>query len=231
MSLTGLLLAPGRGEAQYLRYSYPTYNYDLKYDWDNQRYGGFGVGFSPYDPILQSRLNYGLWASRYNLNNAMAAEAYEAANAYNQQAIAAARANAEPRQTPLPPRYDIDTRAPSTGDAPAAPLPGNALLSDDGQVIWPPEAPRDTDAILTRLRQAAEQAVQAAVQEYQANGRASARAVADAKRKLYAYGRPVLTRLKRTNNAAAYALLTFFQNLELTLDRMGAGQPPGAGQR
>src|SRR5579872_4795698 len=68
-----------------LPYSYNPGPYDLDYDWDNQRYASFGVGFSPFDPILRSRLNYSLRASRYNLNNAIAAQAYEAANAFNQR--------------------------------------------------------------------------------------------------------------------------------------------------
>jgi hypothetical protein len=74
----------------------------------------------------------------------------------------------------------------------------------------------------------AERAVRSAVQEFQSNGRASVATVADAKRRLYEYGRPALVTLQRANSTAAYALLTFFQNLEQTLDRMAA--PPAQNQ-
>jgi hypothetical protein len=159
--------------------------------------------------------------ARTQMYGAISEQASAAANLYNQQAIAQAMQNAR-QQRAVPPRYDVRKRVPklaSDSDAEAPkPLPRNQVLRDDGQVLWPSSAP--SGGKLGRSRSAAEAAIRVAVKEFEAHGKATIQSVAEAKSLLFAYGKPVLDQLGRTNRTEAAKLLTFFQSLERALDSL-----------
>src|SRR5438067_368722 len=97
----GLLLsAGGVGHAQqYPNQPTPNYQYGsidpfgINYNYDYMRYGPPGVGVSPWNPIVQAQLNLGMRTARYNMFNAWSANMNQAANLYNQQAMAQAIEN------------------------------------------------------------------------------------------------------------------------------------------
>jgi hypothetical protein len=219
---------PARVDAQQLLYdqtpSYSNaqgYGDGLNYNADYLRYGLPGVGVSPWDPIVQAQLNLGLKTARYNMLNAWTADDYQAANLYNQQAIAQSLRNARQEQV-LQPRYDVRRRLPHSVSPPAprppAELPRDEYVSTDGTVRWPDGLP--TDPAFQAPKAAAEAAIRVAVKEFEADGKASVQSVAEAKSQLFAYGQPVIRQVNRTNHQSAKDLLAFFRNLEQTLDRL-----------
>jgi hypothetical protein len=219
-----LTLAPA-ASAQYSPLPYSNYNWNdysgmMNYNYDYSRFGLPGVGVSPWDPILQAQLNLGLKQARYNMYTAWANQAAGVANLYNQQAIAQAQQNAQNDQT-MQPRYDMRNRllrpAPPAQPVPK-PLPRNKVLKVNGDIIWP--SPPPSSDTLDKNRFAAEAAVRVAVKEFEANGKASVQSVAEAKSQLFAYGKPVLEQLARSNRAEAQNLLTFFISLEHVLDEL-----------
>jgi hypothetical protein len=151
---------------------------------------------------------------------AWANQAAGIANLYNQQAIAQAMQNARAEQA-MQPRYDVRNRVPRPAqpatELPKA-LPRNKVLKSNGDVIWP-SAPPSSDT-LDKNRFAAEAAIRVAVKEYDANGKASIQSVGEAKSQLFAYGKPALEQLARTNRGEAEKLLTFFISLEHVLDKL-----------
>jgi hypothetical protein len=179
------------------------------------------VGVSPWNPIVQAQLNLGMRTARYNLYNAWSTDMYQAANLYNQQAMAQAIENQRQMQA-MQPRYDVRSQAPRT--VPSSdrqnrePLPRNQVVSPDGKVLWPGRAPNDGD--LAKARSAAEAAIRVAVKEFETAGKASVQSVVAAKELLYAYGRPALQKLAAENDAAAQNLFKFLANLEQLLDSL-----------
>jgi hypothetical protein len=225
----GLILIAG-GVAQAQQYPYqstPNYQYGagdpygMNYNYDYMRYGPPGVGVSPWNPIVQAQLNLGMRTARYNLYNAWSTDMYQAANLYNQQAMAQAIENQRQMQA-MQPRYDVRSQAPRT--VPSSdrqnrePLPRNQVVSPDGKVLWPGRAPNDGD--LAKARSAAEAAIRVAVKEFETAGKASVQSVVAAKELLYAYGRPALQKLAAENDAAAQNLFKFLANLEQLLDSL-----------
>jgi hypothetical protein len=195
--------------------------YGVNYNYDYRRYGPPGVGVSPWNPILQAQLNLGMRTARYNMMSAWSADMNEAANLYNQQAMAQAIENQRQMQA-MQPRYDVRSQAPRTvrpsDRENRESLPRNQVVSPDGKVLWPGRAPNDGD--LARSRSAAEAAVRVAVKEFEANGKASVQSVVTAKELLYAYGRPALQKLAAESDAAAKNLFRFLASLEQLLDTL-----------
>jgi hypothetical protein len=154
--------------------------------------------------------------ARYDMYNAWTANMYQAANLYNQQAIAHQIENGRLMQQAMEPRYDVRKRVPrtpKTNEAPApTPLPRNEVLSPDGSVLWPGRAPTDGD--LSKARSAAEVAIRVVVKEFEANGKATVQSVVEAKERLAAYGQPALRKLAGENMDAAKNLLRFLASLE-----------------
>jgi hypothetical protein len=223
------LLATGmvhQANAQYGPLPYSNYNWNnysgmLNYNYDYSRYGLPGVGVSPWDPILQAQLNFGLKSARYNMYNAWANQAAAVANLYNQQAIAEAQRNAQLLQ-PVQPRYDVRHRVPRPIPPPDSntpkPLPRNEVLKDDGSVIWPESLP--ASSALEKARSAAEAAIRVAVKEHAASGKATIQSVAEAKSMLFAYGKPALAQVARARSGQGTKLLHFFMSLEHVLDSL-----------
>jgi hypothetical protein len=214
-------------QAQYTPGPYSNYNYNwnyygpVNYRYGMTRYGMPGLGVSPWDPMVQAQLNMSRKMARTQMYGAVSEQASSAANLFNQQAIAQAMQNAQQQQA-VPPRYDVRSRAPSpvpdsAGQAPK-PLPRNQVLRNDGQVIWPSSASADGE--LGQARAAAQAAIGVAVEEFEADGKATIQSVAEAKSLLFAYGKPVLDQVGRKNRTEARKLLTFFQSLERVLDTL-----------
>jgi len=205
----------------YSNYNWNSYPGPIYYNPGYAQYGLPGVGVSPFDPIVQAQLNLGMRTAQYNMYSAWADESNAAANLYYQQAVTQAMRN-EQQQSAVQPRYDVRQRAPR----PAVPpqpnepklLPRNDVLKNDGQVIWPTEAP--ASQVLDKSRSAAEAAIRVAVKEFEADGRASIQSVAEAKSQLFAYGKPALQQLARANRGEAKKLLKFLASLEQVLDSL-----------
>jgi hypothetical protein len=226
-----LLLTLGTSPAGAQGFGYmgmPNYNWGgggpsyLNYNYSFSRYGLPGVGISPYDPIMQAQLNIGTRTAMYDMYNAWSAEAYQAANLYNQQAIAQSLANGRQMQA-MQPRYDVRKRTPRSTQAadrvePQSALPRSELLAADGKVIWPANAPKEGE--LGKARSAAEAAIAVALKEYKANGKATVQSVVEAKELLYDYGRPVLEKAAARSRTNAQKLLRFFASLEQTIDSL-----------
>lgn len=217
-----------RGWAQLPYQATPNYNwgaggpYGLNYNYDYMRYGLPGVGISPWNPIAQAQLNLGMQTARYDMYNAWSASMYQAANLYNQQAIAQQIENQRQMQQAMEPRYDIRKRTPRTPrtreQAGSAPLPKNEVLSTNGSVLWPKQAPAGAD--LAQARSAAEEAIKIAVKESEANGTATVPSVIEAKERLAAYGQPALKKLAETDKPAAKSLLRFLISLEQAVNSL-----------
>ncbi len=222
-----MIAGTGSASAQLTYQNTPQYHlragdpYGINYNWDYMRYGLPGVGVSPWNPIVQAQLNLGMQTARYNAYNAWTANMYQAANLYNQQAIAQAIDNQRRAQT-LEPRYDVRDRTPRMAqpDRPAAhpSLPMNEVISPDGKVLWPGRAPAEGD--LAKKQAAAEAAILIAVKEFKADGRASVQSVAEAKELLYTYGHPAILEVGAKKRPAAEALLRFFSSLEQVLNSL-----------
>jgi hypothetical protein len=228
MTICLVMLAGGVSQAQQFPYqSTPNFQYGagdpygINYNYDYMQYGLPGVGVSPWNPIVQAQLNLGMRTARYNMYNAWSAEMYEAANLYNQQAMAQSIENQRQMQA-MQPRYDVRSRAPqSVGSKDRnnnQTLPRNEVLSPDGKVLWPGRAPNDSE--LAKLRAAADAAIRVVVKEFEATGKASVQSVVEAKELLYAYGKPALQKLAAENDAAARNLFRFLGSLEQLLDSL-----------
>jgi hypothetical protein len=200
--------------------------YGINYNASAMSYGLPGVGVSPWNPIVQAQLNLGLRTARYNMYNAWTASNYQAANLYNQQAVAQALQNQKMMAT-MSPRYDVRTQEPapsstsSEKDRGFKPLPMSQVIAPDGKVLWPSAAPVNGE--LGEHRSAAEAAVREASGEFRSAGRATIASVSEAKERLYDYGRPALRDLNRESRPDAVTLLRFLASLELILDAMAGG--------
>ncbi|APW61283.1 hypothetical protein [Paludisphaera borealis] len=197
--------------------------YGINYNASAMSYGLPGVGVSPWNPIVQAQLNLGMRTARYNMYNAWTASNYQAANLYNQQAVAQALQNQKMMAT-MAPRYDVRTQEPASTAATTddnqgfKPLPKSQVFSPDGKVIWPSGAPATGE--LGKERDAAEAAILTVVKEFASTRRATIASVSEAKERLYAYGKPALRDLNRESRPDAVRLLRFMASLELLLDAM-----------
>jgi hypothetical protein len=188
----------------------------------NYYYGGpfGGAGYSLYDIDMLKQQQYALNASRYNVETAQAAQAYQAANYYQQQAVATALNNYK-EQAALREKFNTANAAPALAPKPTPghpTVPLESLYDRRGQVIWPAVATRNDN------RDAADSAMQVVVQEYRKRGRASVASVLDARDKLYAYGRPALSHVRRQRPTAGEPFKDFLNNLDVSLDLMA--DPP-----
>lgn len=203
----------------YSNYNYNSYPGPIYYNQGYAQYGLPGVGVSPWDPIVQAQLNLGMRTARYNMYSSWADQSNAAANLYYQQAVAQSIKN-EQQQQAMQPRYDVRLRTPRPAQASESNepklLPRNNLLKSDGAVIWPETAPSSN--MLDKSRSAAEAAIRVAVKEFEADGKASTQSVAEAKSQLFAYGKPALQQLVRTDRDDAKKLLKFLASLEHMLD-------------
>lgn len=209
--------APG----PYTNYNWNSYNGLPYYNPGYAQYGLPGIGVSPWDPIVQAQLNLGLKTARYNMYSSWADQSNAAANLYYQQAMAQAIKNRQQEQM-LQPRYDVRQRMPrpvSTNDVSTPkPLPRNAVLKDDGDVLWPSVTP--SGGALDKSKAAAEATIRVAVKEFEANGKASIQSVAEAKSQLVAFGKPALEQLVQTDRDDAKQLLKFLASLETVLNTL-----------
>ena len=210
----------------YGNHNWNDYTGMTNYNYDFSRYGLPGIGVSPWNPIMQAQLNIGLQTARYNMYTAWANQAAGIANLYNQQAIAQAQRKAQGERNAqedqaIEPRSDArDPMLVPPQPAPLLPkaLPHNKVLKSNGDVIWPSAPP--SSETLDKNRFAAEAAIRVAAKEFEANGRASAQSVSEAKSQLLAYGKPALQQLARANRGEAQKLLRFFVSLERMLDEL-----------
>ena len=198
------------------QYSGPTY-----YNPGYAQYGLPGVGVSPWNPIVQAQLNLGMRTARYNMYSAWADQSNAAANLYYQQAVAQQLQNQQHLQ-PMQVRYDVQTRAPrpvsSVNPEAKKLLSRGDVLKADGEVVWPAKLPSSNS--LDKSRSAAEAAIRVAVDEFEANGKASIQSVAEAKSQLLAFGKPALERIVRINRDQANNLLKFLASLEQVLNSL-----------
>ena len=118
-----IALFSGTSRAQLPYQATPNYNwgagdpYGINYNADYMRYGLPGVGVSPWNPMVQAQLNLGMKTVRYEMYNAWSAQMYQAANLYNQQAIAQQIENENQMQQAMEPRYDVRS-APARSQGP-----------------------------------------------------------------------------------------------------------------
>ncbi len=217
---------PAAGQTTPLPGPYTSYNTNqytgpIYYNPGYAQYGLPGVGVSPWNPIVQAQLNLGMRTARYNMYSAWADQSNAAANLYYQQAVNQQIQNAR-MQAPIQPRYDVETRVPrpvAQVNAEAKKLlPKSDVLKDDGQVIWPENAPSSSE--MDKARAGAESAIRVAVKEFEASGKASIASVAEAKSQLFAYGKPAIDQLARANRGEARKLFKFFASLEQVLDSL-----------
>lgn len=211
--------ASGRVEAQY------GYGYGYGYGGYAGSYGGFGnIGMSLYDQEIAKQQMYAESVSRYQLQTAQAAEAYQSASLMQQKAIATAMENERRAQALDEKNYR------QAKDAQAEQLAErrtyvathmDELFDPEGKVRWPEGAPVGGD-LAARLQEA-NAAIQAANQEYRSKGQAGVQDVVEAKRALYAYGHPALDRLRSSGVLRSrYApMLAFLQGLDAALDVLG----------
>ncbi len=182
-----------------------------------------GAGISPYDQQLAAQQQYAMNASRYDLQTAQAAEAYQRANLYQQQALSMAVNNAK-EQAALRQKFSVKTMEPKYSNAPAkvAPnVPLNDLLNDDGTPKWPGIAPKND------LRAQADSAIAAVAKDFRQDGQATVQDVNDARDALYAYGRPALATVRRQHASQGSSFKDFLNNLDVALDVMGQAPTTG----
>ena len=183
-------------------------------------YGGLGFGpgsmsDSPWNDPVAREQRHALAASRYEMQNAQATEAYAKANYFQQKAIAAAIENA--KAAPPPPiqeRFNART-ARTRGSRIAArvdpTLPLDKLVTRGGGVLWPAAAPKDDardgfDAVMATL-----------AKQFEDAGKADVKDVNAARDALQAYGVPALAKVRREKPAQAAAMKTFLNSLDATL--------------
>ena len=206
----------------YSNYNYNSYPGPIYYNPGYAQYGLPGVGVSPWDPIVQAQLNLGMRTARYNMYSSWADQSNAAANLYYQQAVAQpSKTSSSSRRCSRGTMSRLRTPRPVSGfrcrDEPKL-LPRNDVLKNDGEVIWPATAPSSNT--LDKSRSAAEAAIRVAVKEFEADGKASIQSVAEAKSQLFAYGKPALEQLVRTDRDEAKKLLKFLASLEHVLNSL-----------
>jgi hypothetical protein len=183
---------------------------------------GYGVGVSPADYVAYKYQNTALNDARFNLANAQVAEAYQAANLYNQQALATLLHNYR-MTAPYEPRYEA-SGAKKSYDPAAAYQPNiryltrDRLIRGDGVILWPPITP--TGPTFDSEKQDAERSIRGAVQEYRRAGRVSVKALNEARAKLEAFGRDALSKLKADDAKDVPGFEVFVRSLDRALVSM-----------
>lgn len=200
-------------------------------------YIGYGAGYgafgeSPYTLEIGREQQYALNESRFNMMNAEAAMAYQAANLYQQRAVGEAESRYRQAKT-LQPRYQIATGATRFDRRHHGALqliPREKLLDSNGRVQWPGSTP--SGQRLSELRQAVDDAIQKVAQEAKDHGRASVRSVVAARNALAEFSGSALERLRSDSPTDAASFQAFLQSLDHTLYTMaegGAASPHTAG--
>lgn len=235
---------------------YPAYNYGLYGGYGAPfNYGGFGLYGRPGWGLGPSAYGYGLgmtvadqWmgrymahalsASRYNLMNAEAATAYQAANLMHQRAAQTLMQNY------MGSKYANAGASPGYGVAPGRPLaygttggkgePRPALRPDemfakDGQVLWPLGAPEDGS--LRSKKQAASQAIQKAVGDYLADRAAPpVSEVVAARTALANYANPAAREIKDQRPDDYEDFVHYIEDLDTSLRSLADVKHSGAGR-
>jgi hypothetical protein len=169
-------------------------------------YGGFGyggypgygfMGMSLADQWMLKYQQYALNASRYNLMNAEASTAYQAANLMHQQALQTMLQNYSGGKyagggASVPRTYGDEGGG--DGRKPAGDIPFDQLVARDGQVLWPLGAPEDGD--LGSRKQRATAAIQQLLKDRGEGRDAPVRQVVRARRALSDYAVPAAREIK-----------------------------------
>jgi hypothetical protein len=184
-------------------------------------YIGYGAGYgvygeSPYSLAIGRAEQEAMNESRFNMMNAQAAMAYQAANLYQQEAINEA-ADRYRQAKVLQPRYQVETgttrfdrRHPTIQL-----IPREKLLDADGRVQWPASTPSGPN--LSEARNAVDDAIVKVVQEVKERGHASVRNVVAARDALSNFARLALERLRSESPADAAGFQVFLQSLDHVL--------------
>jgi hypothetical protein len=94
-----------------------------------------------------------------------------------------------------------------------APLAREKVIGDDGRILWPKGTPRG-DAELDDQREAAEKAVAAVAREHRVDGQATVADTIDAERKVSAFGRAALAKLRASNAPNVAEFEHFLRSLD-----------------
>ncbi|MBX6313642.1 MAG: hypothetical protein IRY99_12100, partial [Isosphaeraceae bacterium] len=181
-----------------------------------------GMGMSLYDQLAVKQSFYANQAARYNLYNSQAAANYQAANLMQQQAIATAMQYQAQAQD-LAQKYALDKQQSWAQKYENAASNLDSILGPNGTVMWPAVTPNDKD--LQKARQELDQALVEIDQQLRSSGRASVASLVNARQKLYAFGKPALSRLRARSAAGSngpIVLRDFLNNLDATLITLGA---------
>ena len=184
---------------------------------------------TPYDQDLYKSQVYDLNASRYNLQNAQAAQAYAAANFYSTMANETAYRNYK-QSTGMRPFYPIGDRPTSNAADRPRPdrrprIPLDQLVGSDGRVNWPNTAPTEP-ADLSKKRDEVDHSVKDADKEYRKNGRATVADVVAARNRLNDYGHRALDSIREKQPASVRDLAHFLNSLDFALLSMGEAPRP-----
>ena len=140
LALGAVLALAGRSDAQGYGYGYGGWGYG-----GYGGYGGFGsMGMSLYDQAMVKEQSYMNNAARFNLQNAQAEQAYQAANLIQQRAVNTALENQRLSYQLAKEKYDVRSREAASYQAAMAanpPVPIDQLIDGQGRVLWPDYAP------------------------------------------------------------------------------------------
>jgi hypothetical protein len=175
-----------------------------------------GAGYSLADIEMLKQQQASLNASKYNLENAQAVQAYQSANYYQQQAVNTYLSNMKMSQE-MQQKYNAETAA-RVAASRKPPRPFEQLVAADGNVLWPEYAPANQN------RAAVDEAIRNAETERRQNGQATVQTVNQARKKLIAYGQPALSRVRRERPGFGNSFRDFLNELDVSLDTLA--QPP-----
>lgn len=193
-------------------------------------YGAYGQ--SPYSLATMRAQQYGLNAASYNLMNAQAALAYQAANAYEAQAADLARAHTLPSKTieagpGKPGKPGTKVIEGEQKKPPEQLMPLDQLVDTQGHVRWPAALSTVQDR---ESRPELEAAVETSVAEYRRNGVAAVQTVVDARHRLAMFAQPVLEQLRASSPADAEGASLFLRSLDSALYTMAFKSPIAPGR-
>ena len=224
----------------------------------------YGIGWSPYyssyGRAFNRYLGANMMASRYNLNTAEAATAYQAANLFHQEALGTMLDNYGGRKyATAAPSYDIQTGAPtsvvpySLGNGPSRAErerhPGVAVggrqnvvgPNGGGNLPFNRLIGRDgevlwplgapTDGDLGAKKKAADEAIQGVLQDASRGRRVPARRVVEARDKLAAYVNPAADAVRKHNEKDVDGFADFVQSLDAGLRSLAESRGTGRAAR
>jgi hypothetical protein len=227
LALGGILAGGGRARAQWGG----GYGFGAGYGFGGWG-GGYGwgnMGMSLYDQAAVKEQYFMMGAARFNLDNAVAEQAYQSANLMQQQAINTALENQRLSYQLAKEKYDIDTRAAASmqeARAAAPKVPIDSLINDQGQVLWPDYAP--SGGAHGQRQQKLDAAIKLVYDQARTKGHAGVGEVVEARRELHAYGDPALKLLaSRGDKRARAGMVDFLNALDAVLDGLGSGQAKG----